>query len=179
VLQQARSNRARTTRRRAGRRSGEGSPAVRIRAASLDDLDGLVALERSCFRGVYRDHRWDQRRFRYYLGEPRGMLAVADGEGGVEGYVAGYVAKRPGGPTALLYSLAVAPGARRRGIGDRLLQWFSRRARDAGCSSATLEVARSRREARRLFARHGFELIQRLPDHYAPGREAVRMRRQY
>ena len=71
-----------------------------------------------------------------------GILRVAD-----DGGVAGFIARR--GPEVL--ALYVAPGARGRGIGSRLL------AEAQGCAPAlSLRVAQANLRARAFYERHGF-----------------------
>lgn len=59
----------------------------------------------------------------------------------------------PGGPRALLSSVAVDPGTQGRGIGRALVEAFLRRARDAGASGAFLTTDAEDNEAVNRFYR--------------------------
>lgn len=67
---------------------------------------------------------------------------------------------------AELLTLAVAPPARRRGIGATLLAAFLDRAAAAGAGRAFLEVAADNAAARALYARAGFAEAGRRPGYY-------------
>jgi len=57
--------------------------------------------------------------------------------------------------------LAVAPAARGKGIGDRLVQAVIAHAKDVGAHHLVLSSSEHMTKAHRLYARHGFE---RLPE---------------
>jgi ribosomal protein S18 acetylase RimI-like enzyme len=61
-----------------------------------------------------------------------------------------------GRPLINVHDLAVMPTHRGRGIGSRLLDAVTERARQTGCCKVTLEVRASNRHARRLYERLGF-----------------------
>ncbi len=73
--------------------------------------------------------------------------------------------RRPG-PEARL--LAVAPGARGRGIGAALMQECVRRARASGNAVLTLHTTDMMRVARHLYGRMGFVRAPELDFHPAP-----------
>ena len=75
-------------------------------------------------------------------------------------------------PWPELRLLAVAPVARGRGIGERLVAECARRARAAGASALSLHTSRSMQPALRLYARLGFERAPAL-DFQPPGTELV------
>jgi ribosomal protein S18 acetylase RimI-like enzyme len=58
---------------------------------------------------------------------------------------------------AHIAQMAVAPGHRRRGVGDWMVQVACERARQARYEAVTLLVAESNQRARRLYDRNGFE----------------------
>ncbi|MCA9759206.1 MAG: GNAT family N-acetyltransferase [Candidatus Eisenbacteria bacterium] len=165
-----------STQIRAGRfEPGEFRPRVRL--AERQDLDELVRLERTCYRGVYAEHRREREQFAYYVRNPKARIAVCRRGSQYCGYVTGVFSHRARSTTAALLSLAVAPPCRHRGIGAALLRWFEARSREEGCVSIDLEVAVVRRSARRLYERCGFEPIAIRADYYGPGDDAVRMRK--
>lgn len=62
-----------------------------------------------------------------------------------------------GRPSVNLHDFSVLPEAQGHGVGLALLEELERRARDRGCVKLTLEVHDSNHEAKRLYARFGFE----------------------
>lgn len=70
-------------------------------------------------------------------------------------------AYQPRGYEAYIYSVAVTPAWRGKGVGDRLLEYLHERARTVGKTTAVLEVAESNLPARRLYERHNYTLVRR------------------
>lgn len=77
---------------------------------------------------------------------------------------------------AELLTLAVAPDARRQGLGGALLQDFVAEAKRRGARDAFLEVASDNQAARALYAGQGWRQAGRRPDYYAPGIDALTLR---
>jgi ribosomal protein S18 acetylase RimI-like enzyme len=80
------------------------------------------------------------------------------------------------GRVARLYSLAVDPAARGRGIGGRLLDACAEHARVRSFKEFRLEVAEANEPALALYRRAGFELFGRRRAYYADGSDALRLR---
>jgi ribosomal protein S18 acetylase RimI-like enzyme len=78
--------------------------------------------------------------------------------------------------TAALQKLCVAQSARRQGISRRLLQQLKSNLRAQGCDNVELWVDEERLPARSLYTSLGFEITSRLPNYYAAGRHALRMK---
>lgn len=140
------------------------SPGVLLRKAVLRDLPALAALEAACFT-----HPWTEAQ----IAEE---MAVAP-PGGV--FVLEAVAREgtPGGPRAYcafrlvvgemhVMNLAVAPGARRRGLGRILLRFALRRAARAGGRAAYLELRAGNAGALALYESLGFRVLSRRRDYY-------------
>lgn len=62
-----------------------------------------------------------------------------------------------GRPSVNLHDFSVLPEAQGKGVGTAILEELERRARDRGCAKMTLEVHDSNKDAKRLYARVGFE----------------------
>jgi len=62
-----------------------------------------------------------------------------------------------GRPSVNLHDFSVLPEAQGHGVGRALLEELEFRARERGCAKLTLEVHDSNDEAKRLYARFGFE----------------------
>lgn len=78
----------------------------------------------------------------------------------------GFVLGRVAAGEAELLTLAVAPDARQRGIGRRLLDAFEARAQARGAARAILEVGAGNRAARALYARAGYRQAGCRPGYY-------------
>jgi ribosomal-protein-alanine N-acetyltransferase len=78
---------------------------------------------------------------------------------------------------AEILTLAVVPGARRRGLGAALMQAALARAAEAGAREMFLEVAEGNEAARRLYGALGFAGVGRRPRYYSDGRDALVLRR--
>jgi ribosomal-protein-alanine N-acetyltransferase len=74
-------------------------------------------------------------------------------------------------------TLAVAPEARRQGVGTRLLDAAMTLAGSRGARTAFLEVSDGNTAARALYARAGFTSAGRRPRYYADGTDALLLRR--
>jgi ribosomal protein S18 acetylase RimI-like enzyme len=84
------------------------------------------------------------------------LLAFAEEEAvGVAVCVEGF-STFAGRPSLNLHDLAVRPGFRSRGVGRRLLDDLTERARARGCCKVTLEVNDTNVGAKRLYERVGF-----------------------
>lgn len=92
-----------------------------------------------------------------------------------------FLIERPGGfligralaGEAELLTIAVAPEARRHGLGQTLCAGFADRARALGADSAFLEVAADNAPARALYASAGWREVGLRRGYYGPARDAV------
>lgn len=133
---------------------------LRLRTARAGDLPALLALE-----AHFPGDRLSPRQFRHHLGNARARLRVAAEGARVLGYH--LVLLRAGSRWARLYSIAVDPAARGRGLGRRLLADAERRARAAGCSGLRLEVRQDNAAAVALYESAGYHRVAALPAYYA------------
>lgn len=84
---------------------------------------------------------------------------------------------RRGFQGARLYSLAVHPDARGRGVAGHLLGAVEGAARERGCVVLRLEVREDNEPARALYRKHGYADAGRTADYYQDGSAALRMRK--
>ncbi len=148
----------------------EGVQGVTVRAAIEDDLAAIHAIECASFGDP-----WSLEGFRDLVDHPRAMLDVAiDSDGTLLGYaVAWYVADE-----SEIANIAVAPAARRRGVGALLLDRILRAAAEFGAKTVFLEVRESNEEARKLYEARQFEIAGRRLKYYSkPEEDALIMRR--
>jgi ribosomal-protein-alanine N-acetyltransferase len=77
---------------------------------------------------------------------------------------------------AEILTLAVAPAARRRGVGAALVDRAMQRAAAAGAGAMFLEVASGNQAARALYERAGFIRVGRRARYYPNGGDALVLR---
>lgn len=158
--------------------SGPGTPepaggAWLLRRATEADLDAVMAIEDAVF-GV---DAWSRDNMRAELTGPHGHYLVAEPPGrpgAVDGY-AGLFAPA-GAPAGDIQTIAVAPGARRRGLGRVLMQQLLNEARHRGVREVFLEVRADNPAAQGLYASLGFEQLAVRARYYRDGVDAVVMR---
>jgi ribosomal protein S18 acetylase RimI-like enzyme len=87
----------------------------------------------------------------------------------VGGRVAGFLAGRVRGPAMHVEGVAVAIGARRRGMGRALVRAAVEGAREEGLRAVGLHVSVTNPGAVALYESEGFVVTRRLRDFYPPG----------
>jgi ribosomal protein S18 acetylase RimI-like enzyme len=149
-------------------------PALRVVIASPSRLPAIVDLESRSFRPT---DRFARATWRHLLGPAadRGssMTLVALSGDRVVGALNALL--RKGGHTARLYSLAVDPQERGRGIGGLLVRQLAKRL-PANITALSLEVRHDNTAARALYERLGFSVAEELPGYYPDGGGGVRLR---
>lgn len=115
----------------------------------------LAALHARCFTVP---PPWEAAAFAGFLADPLCFVLV-EGD-------AGFILGRAVAGEAELLTLAVAPEARRRGLGRKLVARFVYQARLRGAEAAFLEVAEDNAAARALYARCGFAESGRRRGYY-------------
>jgi ribosomal-protein-alanine acetyltransferase len=103
-------------------------------------------------------------------GSPSRLALVAEENGCIAAFlVASHV-----GPEWEIENVAVAPDARRRGLGSQLVREFLDTANQRGAESVFLEVRESNRAARALYEKGGFSETGRRKSYYSgPPEDAV------
>lgn len=161
-----------------------------LRRASVADLDAIMRIEES----VFENDAWSARGMRaelesahtYYLvAEPvarpesgtgtESEVEAAARPGDLAGY-AGLLCPR-GAHEADIQTIAVAPAARRRGLGRTLVIQLVREAAERGAREVFLEVRADNPGAEALYTEIGFEPIGVRAKYYQPdGVDAIVMR---
>jgi ribosomal-protein-alanine N-acetyltransferase len=152
---------------------------VALEAATLADLAALVALESRC-----HTHPWSERGVRDAIVPAAGAGGIFllrapwsgdDAARGIQAYCALQVVAGEGH----IHDLAVAPEARRQGLGRRLLALVLDLAAAKGARIIHLEVRAGNEAARRLYHMLGFREVGWRPDYYAaPVEDAVLLSRE-
>ncbi|WP_282852912.1 tRNA (adenosine(37)-N6)-threonylcarbamoyltransferase complex transferase subunit TsaD [Gulosibacter sediminis] len=141
--------------------------SVQLREATVDDLDGMVALDLEMFP---LDH-WSASGMHDELRSEHTHYVVLERDGALVG-AAGVLAAQGAGE-ADVQTIAVRPELRRGGWGTRLLRELLAWARSRGAQRVFLEVRESGAPARALYAALGFTEIGRRDNYYRKEREAA------
>lgn len=150
------------------RTESKGEKKAVVRAARLEDLAAILALERATLTAAH----WredDYRRLFEDGGVARLALVAED-----QGHVAGFIVTASTGAEWELENIVVGEAERGRGLGSRLMQVFLEIARQREGVTVFLEVRESNRAARELYRKWGFEEKGRRKAYYLrPEEDAV------
>ena len=153
-------------------KSIEPPPAVVIICpAEPADLDALIAIENTCFK----HDRLSRRRIKHWLGASNGIFCVAKLNGEVAGY--GLVLLHKGTRHARLYSLALLPACRGKGVAKQLLMALEVAAADKGRLFMRLEVAKHNDAAIGLYQQLGYRTFGEYSEYYEDAEDALRMQK--
>jgi [ribosomal protein S18]-alanine N-acetyltransferase len=147
---------------------------VRVRAAGVGDLAGVLLLERATVEAPH----WGEAEYRAALddeGTVRRCLMVAEVKGRLVGFAVGKVAAGVGE----LESIAVADEERRRGVGRTLCTAVMEWCRAQGAGAMELEVRAGSGGAIGLYEGLGFVAVGRRRGYYRePVEDALLMQRE-
>ncbi len=145
-------------------------PRPAVRPAQLSDIDALVRIENSSFA----TDRLSARSFRYLLSKANALtLVVPDATHGPIGYV--MVLFNRGTSLARLYSIAVHPEMRGKGLGEQLLQAAEAGAREHDAACMRLEVRADDPHAQSFYRSHGYRQFAVHHHYYEDRADALRM----
>jgi ribosomal-protein-alanine N-acetyltransferase len=125
-----------------------------VRPAEPADAQALAALHAAAF-----ERAWAEASFEALLADPGAIAVLAAGQG--------FALARVAADEVEVLTIAVAPQARRRGVGGALLDAVLRAARARGVRTAYLDVAADNAAAAALYARFGFATAGRRKAYYA------------
>lgn len=128
--------------------------------------EALARLHARCFQTTPRP--WSAAEFADLLAQPECHLSAVR-----EGFAVG----RSVAGEAELLTLAVAPEARRKGLGRRLTAAFEDEARASGAEEAFLEVSAENAPARALYAALGWRAAGIRRGYFGPGLDAIVLRK--
>lgn len=131
-----------------------------FRAATLRDIDALLALENAC----YPPHQaYSRAEYRYALATARAVnIAWCDDE--IVGFVGAFY--HSGWRVGHVFTVNVHPKARGQGLGKRLMGECERELLERGMQRVILEVNVDNKGAIALYDACGYERRQRLADYY-------------
>ena len=125
----------------------------------------LALIHAQCFT---RPAPWTISTFRSFLADPTCFLLTEP-----QGFLLGRVML----DEAELLTLAIAPPAQGRGLGQTLLSRFLQTAREKAAATAYLEVAEGNAPARAIYAKAGFIEVGRRKRYYAGVEDALLLAR--
>jgi ribosomal-protein-alanine N-acetyltransferase len=128
--------------------------------APNDDIDRIMAVMQTAFDPTFGE-AWNRRQVEDALLIGNCYYRVAE----VLGEPAGFTLTRHGFEEEELLLIAVSPGFRRRGIGERLLNDCKQDARARGARQLFLEM-RSNNPAEQLYRQNGFVQIGSRKNYY-------------
>jgi ribosomal-protein-alanine N-acetyltransferase len=165
-------------------RTAVGGPAptpreVYVRPARTADVPGLLLIEHSCFQP---EEAFTIRQIRGLVENPNVLCRVADGLGPpgtgltIAGWCVALIRQHRGHRSGRIYTLAIDPACRGKGIGRLLLNDALRELRERGVRHVYLEVRADNDRAIALYEKAGFECVRLLPDYYDEGRHGISMK---
>jgi len=159
---------------------------VHIRPALPGDLGAVLEIERASF--AHAGERFGEHTTRTLIRSTRAIAAVAESDGNLLGWGAGFGSLRksePHGtgeelesdtPWGRVYALAIRPEARGRKLGEKLLHYLIGELRARGARRIFLEVRTDNHAAVKLYEKVGFVVCQPLAHYYGQGIPGQRMR---
>lgn len=142
------------------------------RVADKSDLKALVDLENSCFQS----DKLSLRSFKRWIQSEHAVLLVLEENNNILAY--GLVWCHKGTRLARLYSLAVSPMMRGKGLARELLLELEKRAAKKGRLYMRLEVSKSNVSAIALYEQAGYRVFGEYSDYYDDHMDALRMQKQ-
>ena len=141
-----------------------------LRRAGPTDLDAIAALEAACFGKS--DGAFTRRQLRALLGNTNAYWLISlDGNA----MVCWLKVSNGRARWARLYSLAVHPSLRGRGLGKHLIETGFEWMKQQDLNTCRAEVKADNHAARKLYASLGFTESGPLRDYYAKGMDGVRL----
>ena len=136
------------------------------------DIPILVGLEKS----IFPESPWSAAQFREELsGVPRTrkyLVALDENE------LIGYSGIAIAGDVADIHTLSIVPTHRNRGIASEMLRQLESWAMEKGIHAFMLEMREGNAEAQPLYEKHGYSVVSRRDNYYAPGIHALIMRKE-
>lgn len=140
---------------------------VKYRAATIEDIPNLVALESECFNY----DKLTSNNFRHIIKKGNADLHIQLIDGQLSGY--GALFYRRGTSLCRLYSIGVSPRYRGKGLGEKLLAHLETIALNKGASYLRLEVKENNKAGIDLYSKHGFIKFMEKPDYYEDHSTAI------
>jgi len=149
--------------------TGREGPGLAFRRMREADLPRVMEIERAAF-----SHPWSEELVRRELAHEFSTVLLATG--GADGEVQGFAVVWLVHDELHVLNVAVAPEARRLGVGHAILDQVEARGREQGARVAMLEVRRGNAPAIALYRSRGYREVGVRPRYYAEdGEDALVM----
>jgi ribosomal protein S18 acetylase RimI-like enzyme len=146
---------------------------VTLRQAARSDLPALLEIEQSCF---CPSDGFSSRQIRDLIDNDHAICRVAEDNRRVVGWCVALVRRHPRLRSGRLYTLAVAPAHRGRGVAKRLARHLLDEMNLRGVRNVYLEVRTENQPAVTLYRRLGFHTNRNLDHYYGPDTHGLSMR---
>lgn len=143
--------------------------AIRIRKATLRDLDTLHQLEVTHFG----DDQFSRSQLRHLITRANATTYVIETGDAIAG--SAIMVWRKNSRIGRLYSILITKQAQGHGLGALLLARCESDACKRGCTRVSLEVRADNRSAIGLYLKHGYEITDSLPGYYHDGSNGLKM----
>lgn len=149
---------------------------IELKPACLEDLSALTALEKQNFDlSGYGEHILQRHHFHHHLTGGNSMIyGCYDKDGKLVGYALWLFRKNAS--RVRLYSMAVDPAYRGRGLASALISNGAQLFRKWGIRALTLEVHEDHKKGRSLYQKCGFVSFARRSNYYNDHKAAILMR---
>ncbi|MGD9556950.1 MAG: GNAT family N-acetyltransferase [Mangrovibacterium sp.] len=144
---------------------------ITFRTAKPSDLENILRLEEICFAG----ESFSRGQLRYLIGRAKADFIIAGSENTISAFIV--LLRRRNTRNLRIYSIAVSPEERGKGLARALLAEAEKNARSTGKQYINLEVGETNQDAIRLYLRSGFEVFGERASYYRDGSKALLMRR--
>jgi ribosomal protein S18 acetylase RimI-like enzyme len=141
--------------------------------ATLADIPTLVALENR----IFTTDQINARSFRNFITQGRAAVIVEDGGGEIRDYVVLLFNRRR--PIARIYTFAVVPEHRGKGLAKTILAESERLARKRGCIGECVEARKDNPEAQGLYSNAGYAVVGSAPNFYEDGMDSVKFEKRF
>ncbi|EKU92726.1 ribosomal protein S18-alanine N-acetyltransferase [Bacteroides oleiciplenus] len=142
-----------------------------FRLATVADISSIMEIELICFG----QDSFSKRQFIYLISRAQGRFLVVESQGKIAGYLSLLINKRA--HSLRIYSLAVHPVFRGKGVGQLLIERAVAVAYKKSLGKITLEVNVSNFSAIQLYEKNGFECVGIRKNYYHDGTDAHYMQK--
>lgn len=147
---------------------------ISYRNLTLVDAIEIFELEKV----IFTKEAWSLAQVKEELGGARRLYIGAVSSEGEKSQIVGYGGIAINGESADIHTVGVIEEFRRQGIAKRLMARLERWAKDQGAKDFLLEMRVGNLEAQPLYESLGYREISRRKDYYAPGMDAIVMKKE-
>ena len=146
-------------------------PTIHLRQAKVGDIPAILEIEQECFQ----EDSFSREQFVYLICRSKGTFYVVVEQERMIAYVS--LLFHVGTRYLRIYSIAVHPDFRGKGLGQALMDQTIRTANECKAAKITLEVKVTNAAAIALYMKNGFIPAGIKPCYYHDGSNAIYMQR--